>query len=332
MTERLPENRIPADFDLPSRKNGKDRYENVPTDPIKLMLAEARAPENGTYLTLEEEIELGKRIKNGMLFERKGDIIGAKKEDFNEDAREAMSQLMDAHQRLVVNIAKKYVGKGLPFEDLIQEGMYGMVIAARKYDYSLGNRFTTHATWWIEQSIRRAMANYSRIIRYPANVHDNLIKMNKMTVRQTLINGTEPTNEEIAQELGKPLKYVKKLKYAKNMVLDLDEPVGDKESVFADFIPDSKKNQEVIMEEKEYADYIVKMVNDIFYKNPRNATIFLYRVGYLDHEKHTLEETAKMFNLTRERVRQIEYHALLKIHNQLMRNEYFEERRMKRIR
>lgn len=258
-------------------------------DPVKMYLKEiGKIP----LLTVEEEIMLAKRMEDG-------DPL-AKKE------------LAEANLRLVVSIAKRYVGRGMQFLDLIQEGNMGLMKAVDKFDYKKGFKFSTYATWWIRQAITRAIADQARTIRIPVHMVETINKL--VRIQRQLIQdlGREPTNEEIAEEMGIDVEKVRDVRKIAQEPVSLETPIGEEEdSHLGDFIeddsaiaPDDAANFTML---REQLNSVLGTLND------RERKVLELRFGLTDGTPRTLEEVGKEFNVTRERIRQIEAKALRKL-------------------
>lgn len=258
-------------------------------DPVKVYLKEiGRVP----LLTPEEEVDLAVRITNG-----------------DEAAKKRLSE---ANLRLVVSIAKRYLGRGMQFLDLIQEGNLGLIKAVEKFDYTKGFKFSTYATWWIRQAITRAIADQARTIRIPVHMIETINKLIRTSRYLVQELGRDPTPEEIAERMEYPVEKVKKvLKIAKEPI-SLETPIGDEEdSSLGDFIEDKKAvapAEEVI--NTKLSEQLAAVLADL---TPREEQVLRKRFGIAEKSDHTLEEVGKLFNVTRERIRQIEAKALRKL-------------------
>jgi len=248
-------------------------------------------------LKRDDERELGRIIKTGK----------KKEADF------AMKKLIQANLRLVVSIAKKYVGHGILFMDLVQEGSLGLIKAAEKFDYSKGFKFSTYATWWIKQAIVRAIANNSRTIRIPVYMADKIRLVKKTIVEMSFSTGKEPTDEELAEALNMPLKKLKAVKKA--MIpspLSLDVPIAE-DLCLEDYIADdSYKAPEIMVEKDCLCEDVMKCLELL---SERERQILMSRFGLCGHSVKTLEELGKQFNFSKERIRQLENGILNKIKN-----------------
>ena len=258
-------------------------------DPVKVYLKEiGRVP----LLTPEEEIELAIRISEG-----------------DEAAKQ---RLAESNLRLVVSIAKRYVGKGMFFLDLIQEGNLGLMKAVEKFDYTKGYKFSTYATWWIRQAITRAIADQARTIRIPVHMVETIHKVTK-TTRQLLQElGREPSADEIAAELGMSVEKVRDIMKIAQDPVSLETPIGEEEdSHLGDFIPDDDSPAPA---DAAFYTLLREQLNEVLNTlTPREAQVLRLRFGLEDGRTRTLEEVGKVFNITRERIRQIEAKALRKL-------------------
>lgn len=275
-------------------------------DPVKMYLKEIGAL---PLLTSEEEIVLAKTVEAGM----REDAAPEEK----EAALDAKKELADRNLRLVVSIAKKYLGRGLQFLDLIQEGNLGLLKAVDKFDYTKGYKFSTYATWWIRQAITRAIADQARTIRVPVHMVETINKMNRVGRRFLQEHGREATNEELAKEMGISVDKIREAKKAAQDPISLETPIGEKEdSHLGDFIEDSK----TASPEDEAAatmrrEQVYKMLETL---TEREKGVLALRFGMDDGTPRTLEEVGKHFGVTRERIRQIEGKALKKLKKQAL--------------
>jgi len=292
-------------------------------DPVGLYFRQmAQEP----LLTAEEEIELAKRIEAG----REAAAQLADLDPLSEqasalqpiiaDGQLAREHLGRANTRLVVSIAKRYMGQGLPFPDLIQEGNVGLMRAVDKYDYKRGNRFSTYATWWIRQAITRALAQKTRTIRIPLHMTERIRQMYRtaQVLEQTL--GHRPTPEEIAQEMELPPESIRGMMDASQHAIALERPVGDDgDSEFGDFIEDQDSPSPV---EAATQHLLQETIEEVLSElTPRQSHILRLRFGLGGGEPHTLEEIANKFGLSRERIRQLEKEALRRLrHPRLAHN------------
>ncbi|MBP3389246.1 MAG: RNA polymerase sigma factor RpoD, partial [Clostridia bacterium] len=258
-------------------------------DPVKVYLKEiGRVP----LLTTEEEKELAIRIMDG-------------------DAK-AKKRLSEANLRLVVSIAKRYVGRGMQFLDLIQEGNLGLIKAVEKFDYTKGFKFSTYATWWIRQAITRAIADQARTIRIPVHMVETINKVKKVSSQLLHKNGHEPVAEEIAKELDMPVDKVREIMRVAQEPVSLETPIGEEEdSHLGDFIPDDEAPAPAdAASHTLLKEQLAEVLGSL---TPREEKVLRLRFGLEDGRPRTLEEVGKEFDVTRERIRQIEAKALRKL-------------------
>ncbi len=258
-------------------------------DPVKVYLKEiGRVP----LLSSQEEIELAVKIQNG--------DVAAKK------------RLSEANLRLVVSIAKRYLGRGMHFLDLIQEGNLGLIKAVEKFDHTKGFKFSTYATWWIRQAITRAIADQARTIRIPVHMVETINKVKKVSSQLLHTNGHEPTAEEIAEEIDMPVDKVREIMRVAQEPVSLETPIGEEEdSHLGDFISDDDTPAPADVASHTLLKEQLGDVLDTL--TPREKKVLILRFGLTDGRARTLEEVGREFNVTRERIRQIEAKALRKL-------------------
>ena len=262
-------------------------------DPVRMYLKEiGKIP----LLTVEMEQELARRIIEGT----------------EADANESKKRLAEANLRLVVSIAKRYVGRGMQFLDLIQEGNLGLLKAVDKFDYTKGFKFSTYATWWIRQSITRSIADQARTIRIPVHMVETINRLVR-TQRQMLQElGREPTPEELAERLDTPVSRVRDIMQISQEPVSFETPIGEEEdSHLGDFIQDDSSQVPVdAAAERLLHEQLMNVINQL---SDREQKVLKLRFGLVDGKPRTLEEVGKEFNVTRERIRQIEAKALRKL-------------------
>ena len=258
-------------------------------DPVRMYLKEIGRI---SLLSSEEEMELSIRVANG-----------------DEDAA---AKLAESNLRLVVSIAKRYVGRGLLFLDLIQEGNIGLMKAVEKFDYDKGYKFSTYATWWIRQAITRALADQARTIRVPVHMVETINKMSRIQRQMTLELNREPTDEEIAERMDISVEKVREVIKISQDPVSLETPIGEEDdSHLGDFIKDESS-----LSPEEYAtnEILKEEIREVLSTlQEREQEVLELRFGLIDGTSHTLEEVGKKFNVTRERIRQIEAKALRKL-------------------
>ena len=284
-------------------------------DSISLYLKEiGRVP----LLTAAEEVSLAKRMEKG----RDSRMELAQGVDdwesrerllwFVRDGQAAQEHLIKANSRLVVSVAKKYVGRGVPFLDLIQEGNIGLIRAVKKFDYRRGYKFSTYATWWIRQAVTRAIADQGRTIRVPVHMYEQINRLTRTSRQLVQELGRDPTTEEIADELGVTPRKVEHIMRVSQRPLSLEMPVGEEEdSYLGDFIEDEDADAPG---DAAGQQLLREVIDEIFQSlTPREVRILQLRFGLVDGYCYTLEEVGKKFGVTRERIRQIEAQALSRL-------------------
>lgn len=258
-------------------------------DPIKMYLKDiGKIP----LLTFEEEIDLAKQIEEGQICSKQ--------------------KLIESNLRLVVSIAKKYTGHSLSFLDLVQEGNVGLIRAVEKYDYRRGFRFSTYASWWIRQAVTRALADQSRVIRVPVHMVESINKIQRAERQLYQQLGREPSHEEIAKKLEMPLKKVREYLKVSQEPISLETPLGsDKDNRLGDFVEDKRISspEETVIDE-HFKEQLYEILDSL---TPREREILRLRFGLDNIKPHTLEDVGKIFNVTRERIRQIEAKAIKRL-------------------
>ncbi len=301
-----------------------DYLANIDTDDtIGLYLKEvSRVP----LLTAQEEVQLAQRIERGRSAREElaqGSVAPKRRLDLRrliEDGWAGREHLITANSRLVISVAKKYMGRGVPFLDLIQEGNIGLIRATKKFDYRRGHKFSTYATWWIRQAVTRAIADQGRTIRVPVHMGDQINKLLRVQHQLTQRLGREPSVEELADALDVPPKKVENMIQVARRPLSLETPTDDEEdSVLGDFIedneappPDDTATYNLLRE------HLSEVLNGL---PPREVRILQLRYGLLDGQAYTLEEVGRKMGVTRERVRQIEAQALSRLRHPSIRRK-----------
>jgi len=301
-----------------------DYLANIDTDDtIGLYLKEvSRVP----LLTAAEEVQLAQRIERGRAAREElaqGNVTQKRRMELRryiEDGWAGREHLITANSRLVISVAKKYMGRGVPFLDLIQEGNIGLIRATKKFDYRRGHKFSTYATWWIRQAVTRAIADQGRTIRVPVHMGDQINKLLRVQHQLTQRLGREPSVDELAEALDVPPKKVENMIQVARRPLSLETPTDDEEdSVLGDFIeddeappPDETATYNLLRE------HLGEVLNNL---PPREVRILQLRYGLLDGQAYTLEEVGRKMGVTRERVRQIEAQALSRLRHPSIRRK-----------
>ena len=289
-------------------------------DPVRMYLKEIGKVD---LLTSEQEVALAQAMVAGQEAKEQLEEMKAEGIELPEDARREMEKLVkagerakqnlaEANLRLVVSIAKRYVGRGMLFLDLIQEGNLGLIKAVEKFDYTKGYKFSTYATWWIRQAITRAIAEQARTIRIPVHMVETINKVIRVSRQLLQELGHDPTPEEISEEMNMPVDKVREILKIAQEPVSLETPIGEEEdSHLGDFIPDEDAS-----EPSEAASFTLlkeQLVEVLSTLTPREEKVLKLRFGIEDGRTRTLEEVGKEFNVTRERIRQIEAKALRKL-------------------
>jgi RNA polymerase primary sigma factor len=284
-------------------------------DTVGLYLKEVgRVP----LLTAEQEVSLAKRIERGRKAREElaaGPVTMRRRTELRmliEDGWAAREHLITANSRLVISVAKKYMGRGVPFLDLIQEGNIGLIRAAKKFDYRRGHKFSTYATWWIRQAVTRAIADQGRTIRVPVHMGDQINKLLRVSHQLTQRYGRDPSTDELADALEVTPKKVENMIQVARRPLSLETPTDEEEdSVLGDFIQDEESPAPAEMVTQNLLrEHLQEVLNNL---PPREVRILQLRYGLLDGQSYTLEEVGRKMGVTRERVRQIEAQALSRL-------------------
>ena len=305
-----------ADDDRMRARREVDAALKAPTnDPVRMYLKEIGRV---ALLTAQEEVDLAKRIEAGLIAEEKLETFAGPHEQKRElewtrrDGQRAKRHLVEANLRLVVSIAKRYVGRGMAFLDLIQEGNLGLIRAVEKFDYAKGFKFSTYATWWIRQAITRAIADQARTIRIPVHMVETINKL--MRIQRQLLQdlGREPTADEIAEQMEMSPKKVREIQKISQEPVSLETPVGEEEdSHLGDFIEDAEAP--IPLERASFKLLQEQLESVLHTLSDREKEVIRLRFGLVDGQPRTLEDVGKKFGVTRERIRQIESKTLSKL-------------------
>ena len=305
-----------VDEDRVRARREADEALKAPTnDPVRMYLKEIGRV---ALLTAQQEVELAQRIESGLMAEEQlqvGKVSATREEDLRWQRRDgamAKRHLVEANLRLVVSIAKRYVGRGMAFLDLIQEGNLGLIRAVEKFDYAKGFKFSTYATWWIRQAITRAIADQARTIRIPVHMVETINKLVRIQ-RQLLQDlGREPTAEEIAEQMELTPEKVREIQKISQEPVSLETPVGEEEdSNLGDFIEDAEAP--VPLERASFRLLQEQLESVLHTLSEREKEVIRLRFGLVDGQPRTLEDVGKKFGVTRERIRQIESKTLSKL-------------------
>jgi RNA polymerase primary sigma factor len=276
-------------------------------DPVRMYLREiGRVP----LLSAEEEVRLARRMERGRIEQLKP--VGERDYRFIDDGEEAQRRLTEANLRLVVSVAKKYIGRGMSLLDLIQEGNIGLIRAVEKFDYTKGYKFSTYATWWIRQAITRAIADQARTIRIPVHMVETINRLIRISRRLLQELGREPTSEEIAEQMEISPEKVREIIKVSQEPVSLETPIGEEDdSHLGDFIED---HTALAPADAASHQLLKEQVEDVLDSlTERERKVLQLRFGLDDGRSRTLEEVGKEFHVTRERIRQIEAKALRKL-------------------
>ncbi len=300
---------------LSNSDNDRAAYD-ASDDFLTLFLEENR---EHRLLTAQEEIFLAKQLeagkKAGEQLKNEQSLSSAERhklQQIKQQGKEAQARLVQSNVRLVISVAKRYRGQGVDFLDLIQEGNMGLLTAVDKYDYTLGNRFSTYATWWIRQSMTRAIANQSRTIRIPANKSTSIRQLYLAEQELEQKHGRKPTPEELAEETDMTLDRVRMLMDITKPMLSLEQPAGQEpDTELGSFVEDNLIPQpKDVVATNMLSEKIEELLD---YLSERETQVLCMRYGLRDNESHTLKEVGQVLNLSRERIRQIEKSALRKL-------------------
>ncbi len=309
----------PENGDEPSKGNSTYDTRDLTSVPLEdlldIYLAEVSQE---SLLTHDEEIELGRQIELGCLAQKALEQTDYNAEEFRrlealvEAGQAAREHLGRANTRLVISIAKRYRGYGIPFTDLIQDGNVGLMRAVDNYDHRTGNRFSTYATWWIRQAVTRSLSNNGRVIRIPVHTGDRIRKMAQVAQRLEMERGEQPTPEEIAAEMGESPDKIRQMMRWSSQTISLEQPAGeDGDAQLYDFVEDEK-----VLQPEDLTDiHLLNETLDYLMNNltVREAQILRLRFGLDGAKSHTLGQIGEKFGLSRERIRQIEREALAKL-------------------
>jgi RNA polymerase primary sigma factor len=314
--EGLLEEEEDVENDLGDDDSDKNPLANIDTnDLIELYFKDAASI---PLLTAEEELDLAKRIERGRLAREelsRGNISPWRSKELHNRIREeweALEHLITANSRLVISVAKKYMGRGVPFLDLIQEGNIGLMRAAKKFDYMRGYKFSTYATWWIRQAVTRAIADQGRTIRVPVHMGDQISRMFRIQNKLKQVLGRDPKIEELAEALDVPPAKVQHMMRVARHPLSLEMPTtSEGDAVLGDFIED---NESPDPDETAIRNLLREHLGEVLETlPPREVRILRLRYGLPDGESHTLQEVGRKVGVSRERVRQIEAQALRRL-------------------
>ena len=305
--------------------------------------------ENKYSKIISDNTILIKELKEHLKFDENNEELKALLEKKENECEIAKSIMVNSNLRLVVSIAKHYVGKGLDILDLVQEGNMGLMKAVEKYDYTLGYRFSTYASWWIRQAVTRAIGDFSRVVRLPIHMHEKVNKLKALEAKYYYENGSKPSEEELSLEMNLPIEYIRELSKFKDGPLSLYTTVGDdEETELIDFVYDENANvEEEVMEDMNH-NYVLNLFNSIESLSNKEKFVMMYRNGFpkedmlkvlgekaINHieedakkrgyrlnwgEENTLENTGMVYDVTRERIRQIQKKATNKIKKHLIIN------------